>query len=384
MKPTNLEVAHKLTKARAALIMDQPFFGTLALRLILVERFDIPTLAVDGKHIFYNPDFIAKLELPLVKSAVAHEVMHCVLDHVTRRGDRDPEGWNIAGDYVGNAILKDAGFQLGDGWLYDPQYNGMTTDHVYSLLPKTGGKGGGGSAPPGTSSDSFWTPDSPNGPLCDVMQTPFDDRELEAQDWKVATIQAANAAKAQGRLTGALQRFVDEITDTKVDWKEQLRRFITERSKEDYSWTHANRHFLSQGIYIPSLYSETMGEVVIVIDTSGSIDDPTLKAFASEIEAIRDNARPARTHVIYCDCSIDHVAEFEVNDLFRIETHGGGGTDFRPPFEYVNEHSIRPACLVYLTDLYGSWPDHPPEYPVMWVCTTDRECSWGETLRIEV
>ena len=80
-----------------------------------------------------------------------------------------------------------------------------------------------------------------------------------------------------------------------------------------------------------------MGEIVVVVDTSGSIDDPTLQAFGAEITAIRDSARPAKTHVIYCDSRIAHVDQFEPNDEFKIARHGGGGTDFRPPFDYAAE-----------------------------------------------
>lgn len=356
----NIDVKNQLTRARTQLILDHPFFGQLALRLPLVERPEIPTAAVDGKHIYYNPDFMASHNGGETKTILAHEVMHCVFDHIGRRNDRNPRKWNQAGDYVINLALVDAGFEPVKGWLYNKAYIGMSADEVYSLLPDDG-----------------------DDPLDECMDGDPSDTDTTATDWKIATIQAANQARAEGKLSQSLARFVEELTAAKIDWKAMLRRFITETAKDDYSWMRPNRRFLSQGIFLPNLYSETMGEIVVVIDTSGSIDQDTLNAFGGEIKAIVQGARPAKTHVIYCDAAVNHVDEFGPNDDLAFAMHGGGGTDFRPPFSYVEEKAIKPVCLVYLTDLWGPYGD-APEYPVMWVCTTDKVCSWGETVPIDV
>jgi predicted metal-dependent peptidase len=122
---------------------------------------------------------------------------------------------------------------------------------------------------------------------------------------------------------------------------------------------------------------------VVAIDTSGSIDQATLNAFGSEIKAIAQSTRPSKIHVIYCDSEINHVDEFGPNDDLKFEMHGGGGTDFRPPFAYVEEHSITPVCFVYLTDMYGNF-GKAPSYPVMWCATTDVIAPWGETVQIEI
>lgn len=359
----NKDVADQLTRARTQLILDHPFFGQLALRLPLVERPEIPTAAVDGKHIFYNPDFMARHNGGKTKTILAHEVMHCVFDHIGRRNDRNPRKWNQAGDFVINLALVDAGFEPVDGWLYNKAYVGMSADEVYQLLPDDAGEG--------------------KDPLDECMDGDPDDVDTTATNWKIATIQAANQARAEGKLPASLARFVEELTTAKIDWKAMLRRFITETAKDDYSWMRPNRRFIEQGFFLPTLFSETMGEIVVVIDTSGSIDQATLNAFGGEIKAIVQGARPSKTHVIYCDSSVNHVDEFGPNDDLKFEMHGGGGTDFRPPFAYVEEKAIKPVCLVYLTDLWGPYGD-APEYPVMWVCTTDKVCSWGETVPIEV
>lgn len=361
------EALKKLTVARAQLLLNKGhgFFGMLALRLKLVERTDIPTLAVDGKHCFYNADFVVnELSDSLTRSALAHEVMHCVFHHIGRRGTRDPRKWNKAGDYAINLVLEEAGFDIGQTWLLNPAYKGMTADEIYNLLPDDDGGN--------------------DDPLDEILNGEAGAQEHDEVDWKLATVQAANAAKAQGKLPGSLQRFVDDATaPPKVNWKDQLRQFITQISKDDYAWSRPNRRFLSAGVYLPGLWSENMGEIVVVIDTSGSIDQHTLDVFGSEIKALVSAVRPIKTHVVYCDAMVNHVDEYEAHDELKFEMCGGGGTDFRPPFDYVQEQGIKPECLVYLTDGYGPFPD-APEYPVLWCMTTEVKAPLGETIEIEV
>ena len=382
----NQEAMTKLTQARSGLILDHGFFGMLALRLRLREMDDnmrasfvarkmTPTLAVDGKSIFYDPAFILGLTMPLTRAALAHEVMHCVFEHIGRRKGRDGRKWNMAGDYVINQVLKDSGFELGEGWLIEPAYKDMTSDHIYSLMPEDDSDDGSGGAPGGGGSG--------DQPLCDIMDG--DQSDIEAQDieWKVATVQAAQAAAAQGNLPASMKRFVDELTAPQVNWREQLQRFVTQITQNDYSWMRPNRRFLPMGFYLPTLYSESMGELVVCIDTSGSIDQPTLNAFGSEIKAIQQAVRPTKTTVIYCDAAVNHVDEFGPNDEPTFDMHGGGGTDFRPPFAYCEEHGIQPEALIYLTDMYGSFPDKT-NFPVMWCATTDKVGPIGDTIRIKV
>lgn len=375
----NPDIYKRLVKARTALLIDQPFFGSLSLRLKLqimstdmINWFNSkglrPTLAVNGTEIFYHEPFIESLDMDLLKAAIAHEVGHCVFDHTTRRGQRDPDGWNRAGDYVINDMLKDAGFRLGDGWLYNVAYKGMTTDEIYNQLPKNNKGGGDGD------------------PMDYVFDGATDPAEaaMSQNEWKVAAIQAATAAKAEGKLPASVARFVEQVTETKVDWRERLRAFITEKSKEHYNWSRPNRRYLSAGLYLPSLYSETMGTMVVVSDDSGSIGNEILAVFGGETAAIRSAVRPELTIVMSCDAAVNHVDELGPDDDLKLENHGGGGTDFRPPFEWLEERGIKPACLVYLTDMYGTFPKQPPEYPVLWCAITDVKAPWGETIKIEV
>ena len=360
----NKDVANKLTHARTSLVIDHPFLGMLALRLHMTEDVGIKTLAVDGKNIFYNPDFIDSLSLDLTVSAVAHEVFHCVYDHIGRRGGRNPRKYNQAGDYVINATLKDAGMTIGKDWLFNAGFADMSSDEIYNLLPDSDDDDGG-------------------DPLDDVRDGNPNETEEMAIQWKIATIEAANTAAQFGKLPASMKRFVEQLTAAKVDWRDILRRFVTQQSADDYSWLRPNRRFVQQGLFLPTLYSETMGEIIVCIDTSGSIGQAMLDAFGAEIKAIVQSTRPSSTHVVYCDADVNHVDTFSPNDELAFNMHGGGGTDFRPPFEYAKEHDIQATCLVYLTDGYGAFPASA-DFPVLWVMTTDVIAPFGETIRIEV
>lgn len=367
------EVKAMLVRARTALILDEPFFGQLVMNLNLVEDTSIPTLCVSRNTVRYSPAFIRTLPPNQIKAALAHEVGHCVLDSFGRRGDRDPRGWNIATDYKINEMLKDAGFELGNGWLYNPAYaDPMTAEHIYELIPKD--KNGNS---PGTGDEG--------GALDDQDESSSaDETDMSPTDWKTAVVQAATVARQQGKLPKAAERYVEAITSPKVDWRAQLRRFATERSRDDYSWARPNRRMLQYGIILPSLYSESMGEMVVVIDTSGSIDQPTLNAFGAEICAIQSVARPSKLHVIYCDAEVNHVDVFTPDETPQFKMHGGGGTDFCPPFEYIDKHGLQATCGAYLTDGYGRFPEQGPAFPFMWCMTTDVNPPWGETIRVEI
>ena len=364
-----------MIKARIHMLKHEPFFGVLALRLPLVEREDLnpPTLATDGEALYYHPHWVHSNNQETRKSGVAHEVGHCIFNHPARVGERDPGRWSRAGDYVINALLKDSGFVFPNTWLYNPKYAGMSADAVYNLLPPDDGSGGGGEA--------F---DTMLAPKKDGKNTSAADKEAKAREWTVAIVQAANSARKAGKLPGSIERMVDQLLDGKADWRTLLKRFITERTRDGFSWQRFNRRMQALGIFLPGRYSEQMETLVVVADDSGSIGHKVLNAFAAETNAARDAATPANTILISCDARVNHVATFEAGEPLVIRNRGGGGTDFRPPFRWLEQQGITPSCLVYLTDLEGSFPDAPPDYPVLWCSINNRTAPWGETIKVEV
>jgi predicted metal-dependent peptidase len=155
---------------------------------------------------------------------------------------------------------------------------------------------------------------------------------------------------------------------------------ISAAAKSDYAWTPPNRRYIARGIYLPSLRSETLGPVVVAVDTSGSIDDATLAAFAAEITAIMDEAASEAIHVVYCDDAIAGTETYEPGETVHLTPHGGGGTAFRPVFDWIARSDIQPVCVVYLTDLCGSDFGPAPDYPVLWVSTDLPNAPFGEVI----
>lgn len=350
-----------LTRARAQLLMDQPFFGTLALRLRLVEREDIDTAATDGAHFFYNQDFVKKLDPMQLRGLIAHEVMHCVFNHMTRRQEREFERWNVACDHAINLFLQDNGFILPKGGLADKQYRDMTSEAIYNRLPEKIKMCAWGLVLDSNSKQSL----SSGGGSMSVAQ-------MESQ-WQIAIGQAVSTAKARGKLPGNIEQFVEAIVKPKIDWRTVLWPWFTELVNDDYTWRKPNRAYISEDEYLPSMFEEACGKIAVIFDSSGSVSDEAGVQFFSEMDAVIDQVRPSSIVFIQADSEIKSVKELNAYDklaksdrVFR----GRGGTAFTPPFKYLHEHHPDVQAIVYLTDLESNDFDEAQNYavaPTLWV-----------------
>ena len=367
-----MKASEKFTKARTGLILDHPFFGSLALRLTPIEDgTNNPTACTDGKVIRYNPEFIDGLSLDEVKGLICHEIMHCANQHHTRRDDRDMRRWNVACDHAINPLIRGSGMTLPKGALIDSRYTDMSAEQIYGTLPEQeeegqDGKSGKTGNDPGACGGIEDAPGDTPGPASK------DELEQAAQDWKVALVQAATQAKAMGALPGAIERAVAELVEPVLDWRELLRQFVDTNARNDYQWFPPNRRYVGSGVILPSLRSQELKRVTMVLDTSGSISERELSSFGAEVQSIVEDFR-ADTTVIYCDSRVQHVEQFDADTPVELSPKGGGGTDFRPPFEYIEENGEYPVVLIYQTDGWcNSFPPEPP-YPVMWVLTQKNE-----------
>lgn len=369
----------KITKAKAGLILDRPFWGSLVMRPVYRTDENCKTGWTDGKTIAYSSDFVNSLNLGQVKTFCAHEAGHNMLCHHIRRGNRNPKKWNMAGDYVVNGLLLADGFERIPGMLYNHAYDGMSTEAVYSMLPDD---------QEGDDTDA----DNDPGGCGEVRDLPGKDGRSPSpseisqaeQEAKISTIQAAQQAKVMGNLPESVRRLVNDMLSPAVDWKEALRRFVDHTAKNDYTWQLPNRRFIGNDLYLPSLRSDNLGSIVVAVDTSGSVDQDMINQFAAELTAILQDYKTDCT-VIYCDSEIANVEHFTWEDLpLKLSPAGGGGTNFNPPFAYVEENDLAPKCLIYLTDMAGEFPASAPVYPVLWgTIDADNEMPpFGETVKI--
>lgn len=366
----------QIIRARVRMLLKAPFFGNLATRLILVDASAwCPTAGTDGKHFYYNQEFFAKCDKKEIEFVVAHEVMHCVYDHMGRRGSRDPRLWNCAGDYVINYELNEQRMGKFPSFiqvLHDTKYRGMGSEQVYELLKEDQKKGkGNGADGEANSFDMHMDPDAnkngkdgdgktdPTGKLGPVPMTD-EEREEMKDELAQAVMEAAKVAGA-GNCPGGVARMINELTDPVMDWREILHCEIQSCFKSDFTFTRPNRK--SSGIYIlPGMDPDHKLDVDIAIDTSGSMGEQMLKDILSEVKGIMEQFADFTLRVWCFDTSVHNPKVFTPDTIDEIEEYelkGFGGTMFECNWEFMKEEEIEPHRLIVMTDGYpcGGWGD---------------------------
>ena len=386
MRHNTMPLEKRLAKARTALVLEQPFIGTLALNLELRVSERFPTAATNGKWIEFNPKFCEELDDEQLKFLMAHEVFHPMFEHNYRVKGRNPKKWNMAGDYVINQLLTDEriGKFIPGGLLNKATYDAGkgTTDGIYNILPEPPGGNGGDGNPGGQPGGGGGDPIPGTGD--DVVEAEGSPAEVaqEQAEMRVRVAQAAQAAKMMGKLSANMQRLVTQTLQPKVDWRDVLRKFVQRQKNDTRSWAKPNRRMAAMGMYLPSISGEVLGEMAVAIDCSGSVGEKELNEFAAEFRAIWEDMSPAKAHVIYFDSEVCHYDKFERGDDATISAHGGGGTAFSPVFRYMAEHNINPVATVFLTDLYCDDFGPAPDHPVLWVTNGADKAPWGEVVRM--
>lgn len=381
----------RIRKQRINLVLDEPFFGSLLLNLKLVEDTSVPTFSVNSVTLRFNSQFAESLTDAQLRGVLIHEVCHCALLHPFRRGPRDLRRFNLAADYALNNFLENytqetavhgrtASYELPEGVMIDHRLDNYSAEQIYELLPdSTGGNNGESKQDPNGQAHEP-APKQYAGEFEDAPGNHAECIESEAQ-WKVALTQAVTVARSQGKLPQCLARLINEALHPSVPWQEVLRDFFRDLAKDDYSWSRPNKRFLQYDICLPSLASPSLGEIVVALDTSGSVTQKLLAEFLAEAQGLLDFGRPRKLHLLDCDAAIHSAHEFVPGDRIDVQLNGGGGTDFRPVFDHISEHGIDPCALVYLTDLYGTFPDTPPSYPTLWVSYGADSAPFGEVLK---
>ena len=361
----------KLSRSKSKLLLSQPFYGVLLTSTNITANKDIPTAATNGIDIMYNPEFIKNLTDDEVTGVLLHEVNHIILFHCDpkRKGSRDQEGWNIAVDYADNIIISDMGYKLPQEALLDHQYKNLCAEEIYDKLPKNGKGNGPGKAAPGQGGSYV----IPNGKGVLDQHNPMPGDSMTKADIAGKIIAAAEATKNKGNLPGGIERWLKELRDSQVDWRQIFQNFIgTVMSKTEYNWYPCNRRFIADGFCLPSLYDKKIGQIVVAFDTSGSIGQRELNQFITELKTIQRFV--SEIICISCDAEVHTVVSLsDVDSVKKFVPKGGGGTDFRPVFNYIQKKNVNPEVLIYITDGFGTYPERAPFYPVLWVLTPNHE-----------
>lgn len=401
----NEDLTRKLERAKVKMLLKMAYFGNFilgvpVLKASKVEEKQIDTAATNARWIKYNEAFFNGLSRDEIIFVLGHETLHIAFKHPLRRGFRNPQLFNIACDIPINLILLDSKIGLmpktvKDGFwekIQPDRFKGMSAETIYDILEAERQKQGGGrSFKSGKMVIDLDNPPKGAGQFEDCQGEggrPLSESEAAGIEQAIDALSAnaAAAAKSQGTLPADIERLVYEMLKPKVDWRERLRKFVGKTIPNDLTWKRPARSGLGLGLYLPSIKKTGCGKIAIFIDTSGSVGADELAQFWAEVVAIYEDANPESLEVIYCAESVSRHDSFHFGETPVMGASKSGGTDFRPPFKRLAKKQIIPQCAIYLTDMMGPFPegDEIPNYPVLWVATTDIVGPFGETIPIRL
>lgn len=389
----------RLTKAVVS-IMGNPKYTALAGVLMIgnrniVDDPSVPTACTNGRDEMYGREFVKQLNDAELRFLVLHEVYHKLFRHLTtwqHLYQQDAQLANMACDYVINLKIVDDNEKdrfatmtgILEGGCYDTKYAGMDTAQVYNLLrdDQDGNEGGQGSESLPDGGQPF---DEHDWDGAEEM-TADEQREL-AREIDEAVRQGALVA---GKLGSGGDRDLAELLQPQVNWREVLREFVqTTCTGSDYStYRRPNRRYLSSGMYMPSGISEQVGELVVAIDTSGSIGQRELSAFLTEVKEICETVHPESVRLMYWDTRVCRDEKYDMHELDTLvqstKPAGGGGTDVDCVTDYIRDNNINAQAAIVLTDgyLFGGWGQWT--MPVLWcVMDSGRTADVGKTVHIK-
>ena len=433
------QVEQKLAAARTRLILDKPFLGALVLRLPLVEAEGnwCASSATDAKSLYYNANYMESLSLSQVQFVLAHEALHCGLSHFARRNRRDLNRWNIACDYAVNLLLTEDGLELPPGALLDETYKGLSAEEIYPLIAKDSDEetldqhlyDNQPEDNPPENHQQDYPPDQPpelpqsqqsqqnnqsnyqqrqeqnserygahqsiNAERRDTPESnrqntalpppPLTEQEREKLNtqWQQRLAGAAQQALQAGKMKGSVARLIERLIRSTVPWRTVLARYMSSASRQDYNITRPSQRREGDAI-LPSLYSRQTN-MVIALDTSGSIEDEELAEFIAEVNAIKSLVN-ARITLLACDAVLDPNGPwiFEPwEQLVMPKTlTGGGGTDFSPVFDWLAAAGQPLDLMVYFTDANGRFPPHPPITETLWLVKGGASVPFGQRIQL--
>ena len=398
------EIETKLSAARTRLILDRPFLGALVLRLPVkaVKPERCKTIGTDVRALYYNPDYISNLSLEQTQFVLAHEALHCALSHFARRQHRVKHRWDIACDLAINPLLIKDGLKPPPGVLLKSGFEGMMAEEIYPYIDddmedethddhfydeENRSRGSSGGQPldedderqGGGAGESQGDGDRQGASPRALTET---EQEQLAVQWRQRLAGAAQQAMQAGKLGATMARLVEHLLQPQLPWRMLLARYMTAVARDDYSYQRPSRR--EGNAILPTLKSSQV-DVIVVLDTSGSINDTEMQEFVTEINAIKGQMR-ARLTLHACDAELCRQGPwiYEPWEEFSMpgDVYGRGGTRFTPVFEWLEREGRKPDLLVYFTDAEGEFPRVEPNYPVLWLVKGRGKVPWGQRIQL--
>lgn len=352
------------SRVKSRLLVESPYFGTLASSLEIAVNNDIESFTRVGNRFEYREDFFQTLNDDQVAFSLANASLHGVLSHPSRIGGRSPWLWYAACDHAINNLLIDNGFEPPSKITYDPRFRDKYAEEIYEMLLDT------------------ITRDELNDKDSDSRRSDGTPEEkLEAAQQEILSRSALQKGEAMKRLPEGLERLIPLNGRGMVDWRSELRDTVGGYYVSDYTLIPPSKKLLYEGIYLPGAHSRHL-ELAIAIDSSGSVDEVLLSQFIAEIESITELFGSYGIELLVCDERIRSRSRFENGESITYTLIGGGGTDFTPVFESIADGAVLPKVLLYFTDLDGKFPPYEPPYETLWIAPGRVDVPFGRVIVI--
>ena len=372
-----MQVDTKLSQAKAKLLVDYPYFGTLAAKLELVVNDDIESFKSNGKKLEFREEYLSELDLSEVEFILANGAMHASLSHQLRREKRSGWLWQMATDIAINDMLLENGLDMPYGAEYRKRFSGMYAEEIYAELQADILRDDEDLEYEADNADDIEPESSPPPQTQEQLQEEILQEQLLAEE----AISLLESELKRGDAPQSIERFFKIDGFGKVDWREEIRVALQKYFLDDYTLLPPSKKLLYSGIYLPSSISQTF-RLVIAIDSSGSVDEELLNAFLTEVNFLMSLVNHYEIELLVCDDKIHTHKTFYSGDSLSVDLQGGGGSDFRPVFSYVRENFDDVKLLLYFTDLEGIFPKESSSYEVKWVSHQSKDIPFGELILI--
>jgi len=368
----------KISQAKTKLLLEYPYFGTLASKIELLQNDDIEAFKSDGKSIEYRAEYLQELSVEELEFILANGAMHTSLAHQNRKNKRSGWLWQMATDLAINDMLVQNGLSLPQRAQYRKRFSGMYAEEIYAQLQDDILR-----------ADEDLEYEAQDADDVEPNDTPKDSQEQDLQEEILAEQLFAQEALSllikevkNGDEPKSIERFFSFTPLGKIDWREELRSAINRYLQDQFVLIPPSKKLLYEGIYLPSSISETF-RLVIAVDSSGSVDETLLNTFLGEVNLLMEVVQNYEIDLLVCDDKIQQHASFLSGETLACKIVGGGGTNFVPVFEYIQTELIDTQLLLYFTDLDGKFPKERPNYEVKWISSKEKEIPFGEILILQ-
>ncbi|MEA2111592.1 MAG: VWA-like domain-containing protein [Campylobacterota bacterium] len=376
----------KISKAKAKLLVEYPYFGNLASRLELRESQNIQAFISDGVIFQYNSDYINELSDDELGFALSNGALHAALSHENRRNERLSWLWQLASDHAINSMLIENGMSEPKYINYQPRFDGMYAEEIYAVLKDEiqneeyddESNDTGFNEENKRQQQQMHEPNQNDAKEKNRPEMEVDNVTKEEQ-WQQHLDKATQQALEGDELPLGIERFVDISYMGKIDWRHELHSAIEKHFRSDYTQVPPSKKLLYSGIYLPSLNSEML-RLAIAIDSSGSVDEELLSQFIAEVESLMMLYPQHEVELFVCDSKIRSHETYCSGEMLNVTIKGGGATDFRPVFEQIEKGMLVCNLLLYFSDTQGTFPLEAPNYETIWVTPAICDVPFGRAI----